>query len=219
MKIPEWPVEKIRLLTPEEIKRLKDNAIKFGRSDIADNCDLVISESPVKTNSRSPRRTKKESSNKSFANEISESMGQYAKVLAQEFDLSEKTARSLSIDTKRYQYHSLTDKKGKAKTGGPEKSGEYEFDRYLSFRLGNDVVAISVFLEKDKPIENTRYQIQGPTDLIINGISFEDSGRRGVYAPSASIETIAFKDYDNLDAALHAYRELLEMFLKSNKNN
>lgn len=213
--MPEWNIEKIRLLAPEEVIRLKANAEKLGRLDIVTDCDQIISETPTKSKSRSIRSSKKDLTKKSFANNASITMGEYAKALALEFDLSEKTARQLSAGTKRYQYHNLTDKKGLAKTGGPEKSGEYEFDRYLSFRLNNDVIAISVFLERDAPLEQTRYQIHGPKDLIRNGISFENSGRKGVYAPSATINDIAFSDFENLDEALRAYRELLENFLKS----
>jgi len=94
--------------------------------------------------------------------------------MAEKYDLSEETAKARSADVKGFRSHKLLDAKGYAKLGGMQRDGTVAVDRYISYRRGNDIVTLGVWLLKDAPIEDHEFHVSGPASMIEGGKSFVD---------------------------------------------
>jgi hypothetical protein len=206
-----WTRERLDTLDEQQLQNLMTNAINANRQDLVLLCEEVISTRPSKTSrSRNPRSFPQKNGAKAFADEIAEQMGIFAKELAQRFDLSEETARLKSAGAKGFVAHALIDSRGRAKTGGAEKTKKLQFDRLLSYRLGDASVTLSVFLLPDDGLDKVRFQINAPSHFLSDGVPFESSGRIGLYKPRAGTERYRFKDYPSLEEALDAYAVLVQ---------
>lgn len=84
------------------------------------------------------------------------------------YDLSTEKARSLSLDSKRFIPHAMLDRKGSAKVGGAQKQGRVVFDRYISYRLRDEVYALLGILMDGEEQIGVRYQVLGPERLLDN---------------------------------------------------
>ncbi len=80
---------------------------------------------------------------------MSEQLADVGKEMAGKYDLSEETAKAKSEGVKGFQAHKLLDCKGYAKLGGMQRDGSVAVERYISYRRGNDIVYLGVFLPKD----------------------------------------------------------------------
>ena len=63
-----------------------------------------------------------------------------------------------------------------------QRDGSVAVDRYISYRRGNDIVTLGVWLLKDEPIEDHEFHVIAPPALI-------DGGK-----PVAEVRPIAEKD-------------------------
>jgi len=142
-------------------------------------------------------------------------MGRFAKQLSERFDLSEETAKLKSANYKGFVAHALVDSRGRAKTGGAEKTKALQFDRLLSYRLGDVTVTLSAFLFVDDEPVKVKYQVNAPPEFLPDGVSFEVSGRKGLYKPRAGTDQYLFKEHASLKDALEAYETLIQKLQKS----
>jgi hypothetical protein len=85
--------------------------------------------------------------------------------LTKHFDLSPALATALSAGSKQFRWHSLTDKAGRAKVGGAQRQGKVIFDRYISYRIKEDVCALTVMMFADD-VGTPHYQVVGSERLI-----------------------------------------------------
>ncbi len=78
-------------------------------------------------------------------------------------------------------------------------------DRYISYRRGNDIVTLGVWLLKDAPIEDHEFHVSGPAAMIEGGKSFSEV-RPSVAEkdPQPSRTVLAFKDLPSAAAAFDA---------------
>jgi hypothetical protein len=100
--------------------------------------------------------------------DVCELLEGFANELSTKYDFGAEKARSLSIDTKRFSPHELLAAKGKAKTGGFQKSGRVVFDRYISYRLKNDVYALVCLLIDGEDESGVRYLVLGSPSVLPN---------------------------------------------------
>ena len=84
------------------------------------------------------------------------------KEMAEKYDLSEETAKARSAGVKGFRSHKLLDAKGYAKLGGHQRDGTVAVDRYISYRRGNDIVSLGVWLLKDAPVEDHEFHVAAP---------------------------------------------------------
>src|SRR5438552_13037697 len=103
---------------------------------------------------------------KEFEHDMSGQLAAVGKEMAGKYDLSEETAKASSVGVKGFKAHRLLDAKGFAKLGGMQRDGSVAVDRYISYRRGKDIVALSVFLLKDQPIEEHEFHVIAPRALL-----------------------------------------------------
>ena len=116
---------------------------------------------------------------KEFEHAMSAELAAVGKEMAGKYDLSEETAKARSAGVKGFRAHKLLDAKGFAKLGGHQRDGTVALDRYISYRRGNDIVSLGVWLLKDAPIEDHEFHVSAPAAMIEGGKTrFRSSARR-----------------------------------------
>lgn len=165
-----WTPERIAALDKVELKNLHLNAVERGNSEIASLCQSELDRRP--STGRSPKgnasdlRTKE---TRRMETNAAEMLKEVAADLLKRFDLSPAKATALSEGTKKFRAHSLTDKAGRAKVGGAQRQGRVIFDRYISYRIKDDVCALTVIMFADD-VGTPHYQVVGSERLIDDSI-------------------------------------------------
>lgn len=168
-----WTAQKVTALSLQDVKNLLENASAKGNQEVISLCEAeLISRKPklkpivgmpdgfVRV-SRSDRSKLKEA-------DISHLLVELANKLSLCFDFSAEKARALSVGHKRFIPHKLLDSKGKAKTGGAQKAGRVVFDKYISYRLQDDVFALLGILFNEEGEAGVRFQVLGPPTILTN---------------------------------------------------
>ena len=168
-----WTAQKVTALSLQDVKNLLENASAKGNQEVISLCEAeLISRKPkpkpivgmpdgfVRV-SRSDRSKLKEA-------DISHLLVELANKLSLRFDFSTEKARALSVGHKRFIPHKLLDSKGKAKTGGAQKAGRVVFDKYISYRLQDDVFALLGILFNEEDEAGVRFQVLGPATILTN---------------------------------------------------
>jgi hypothetical protein len=207
----QWTPERLAGLELTALETLSENAARRGASDLEAACTAELAKRrkmAPKTASR--RMLGGDPSLRARIVEDATIMGEFAKKLDKEFDLSEATAARRSAGTKLFKPHGLADKQGRAKTGGLEKSKKLKHDRYLSYRLGDSIVVVSAFVRQDEEPAVIRYQIEGPDDFVLDGAPVTESEKGKLWESREIRSKNRFRDFQSLTEALTAYRILVE---------
>ncbi len=157
-----WTKEKINELTAQEILALQGNARVRGNSEIMDLCtEVLATKKPL-------RKARTASTTKTLEAECSHQLSELASQLPSKYDLSAETAAKKSEGVKGFRPHKLTSKDGQAKLGGQQRTGKVGIDRYISYRVKNDLVSLGAWLiSKDSPDELV-WQVLGPQRFFEN---------------------------------------------------
>jgi hypothetical protein len=164
--------------TPEQViafsySQLVDMKEKATRNQVFDLLDLVNSELEKRPPPPPPKPVKSSLVRK-LEKEVCNKMEKLGRRLLDIYDLSPTTAKKLSEGTKRFKAHSLLSKSGGAKTGGAQKNGLVAFDRYISYRLKDDVFALISIIYHDRDIDTVRYQVFAPESTIDNFVHISE---------------------------------------------
>ena len=135
---------------------------------------------------------------KEFEHDMSGQLAAVGKEMAEKYDLSEETAKARSAGVKGFRSHKLLDAKGYAKLGGHQRDGTVAVDRYISYRRGNDIVSLGVWLLKDAPIEDHEFHVAAPAGMIEGGKPFAEA-RPGISEKDAQ-ETRQMRVFKDLPA-------------------
>ena len=147
----DWSDDRIAALSDQDLKNLLANAVRKSAAPVIAQCEAEIE----KRNAAKPRKGPKPRTEvKEFEHEISGQLAAVGKQMAEKYDLSEETAKARSEGVKGFRSHKLLDAKGFAKLGGHQRDGSVAVDRYISYRLGNGIVSLGVWLLKDAAIED-----------------------------------------------------------------
>ena len=109
------------------------------------------------------------------------------------------------LGVKGFRAHKLLDSKGYAKLGGSQRNGTVAVDRYISYRRGNDIVTLGVWLPKDQAADAHEFHVSAPAAMIEGGQAFSEV-RPGISEKDAQ-ETrhmLAFKELPGAAAAFDA---------------
>ncbi len=157
-----WTKEKINELTAQEILALQGNARVRGNSEIMDLCtEVLATKKPL-------RKARTASTTKTLEAECSHQLSELASQLSSKYDLSAETAAKKSEGVKGFRPHKLTSKDGQAKLGGQQRTGKVGIDRYISYRVKNDLVSLGAWLiSKDSP-DDLVWQVLGPQRFFEN---------------------------------------------------
>jgi hypothetical protein len=198
----DWSDDRIAALSDQDLKNLLVNAERKSAAGIIAQCRAEIE----KRDAARPRKgSKPRTELKEFEHDISAQLAAVGKEMADKYDLSEDTAKANSAGVKGFRSHKLLDAKGLAKLGGHQRDGTVAVDRYISYRRGNDIVTLGVWLLKDAPVEDREFHVSGPAAMIEGGKSFAEV-RPGISEKDLK-ETRhirAFKDLPSAAAAFDA---------------
>jgi alkylhydroperoxidase/carboxymuconolactone decarboxylase family protein YurZ len=170
-----WTTERIEALSTLDIKQLRANALVRKNALVVEMCDQVLEGRRAKPKatrssgiSRAKGIPKKERSSRARELEktVAKQLADFAATSLAAYDLSKKTARELSANTKHFIAHGLTSANGQAKIGGSQRLNETVFDRYISYRLNDSIYALScVLIDGDNP-DDILYQVIAPKELL-----------------------------------------------------
>ncbi len=157
-----WTKEKISELTLQEVTVLHENAKARNNFEIANWCgEILITKKPARK-ARIPSKTK------ALEAECSNRLSEFAKHLSGKYDLSAKTATKKSEGIKGFRSHNLTAKDGQAKLGGDQRTGKVAIDRYISYRVKDEIFSLSAWLENNEAVENFKWQVRGPIGYFLS---------------------------------------------------
>jgi hypothetical protein len=167
----DWSDEKIAALSKQDLKNLLANAERKSAAEIIARCKAEMEK---RDTSRPRKASKPRTELKAFEHGMSEQLAEIGKAMAEKYDLSEETAKARSAGIKGFRSHKLLDAKGFAKLGGHQRDGTVSVDRYISYRIGNEVVTLGVWLLKDAPIEDHEFHVSAPAAMIEGGTAFSE---------------------------------------------
>jgi hypothetical protein len=198
----DWSDDRIAALSDQDLKNLLANAERKAVAQVIAQCKAEMERRDA---ARPRRATKQHTERKEFEHDVSGRLAAVGKEMAEKYDLSEETAKAKSADVKGFRSHKLLDAKGYAKLGGHQRDGTVAVDRYISYRRGNDVVTLGVWLLKDAPIEDHEFHVSAPAEMIEGGKPFSEV-RPGISEKDLqqTRHIRAFKDLPSAAAAFDA---------------
>jgi hypothetical protein len=200
----DWSDDRIAALSDQDLKNLLANAERKSASSIVAQCKAEME----KRDAAKPRRAAKPRTElKEFEHDISGQLATVGKEMAEKYDLSEETAKVRSADVKGFRSHKLLDAKGFAKLGGHQRDGTVAVDRYISYRRGNGIVTLGVWLPKDAPIEDHEFHVSAPSEMIEGGKTFAEV-RPGISEKDLQ-ETRHIRVFKDLPSAAAAFDSAL----------
>lgn len=209
-----WNADRVALLSLVDLKQLAANSQDRNNSEVVALCQAEIQarKPKPKTSLGLPDgfvKTARSAIAKRLERDVVDLLVQLAIRLNEKYDLSRERARALSTDTKRFIPHRLTDAKGSAKVGGAQKSGLVVFDRYISYRLGNQIYALLALLQEGDDVSNVQYQVVGPTSILSNARPISEL--RPYLPKGATIGLTDFvEEFNNFDEASERFMFLME---------
>ena len=198
----DWSDDRIAALSDQDLKNLLLNAERKSAADVFAKCNAEIE----KRNAAKPRKGPKPPTElREFEYSMSEQLAAVGRRMAEKYDLSVETAKARSEGVKGFRAHKLLDGNGYAKFGGHQRDGTVAIDRYISYRRGNDIVTLGVWLLKDASIEEHEFHVSAPATMIEEGKTFAEV-RSGI--PETKLQESrlirAFKDLPSAASAFDA---------------
>jgi hypothetical protein len=196
----DWSDDRIAALSDQDLKNLLVNAERKSAADVIAQCKAEME----KRDAAKPRKASKPRTElKEFEHDMSAQLAAVGREMAEKYDLSEETAKAKSAGVKGFRSHKLLDDKGYAKLGGHQRDGTVAVDRYISYRRGNDIVTLGVWLLKDAPIENHEFHVSAPAEMIEGGKTFSEV-RPGISEKDLQ-ETRHIRAFKDLPSAAQAF--------------
>src|ERR1039457_4498351 len=198
----DWSDDRIAALSDSDLKNLLVNAERKSVAAVIAQCKAEIE----KRDAAKPRKTPKPRTElKEFEHEMSGQLAAVGKQMAEKYDLSEETAKARSEGVKGFRSHKLLDAKGYAKLGGLQRDGTVAVERYISYRRGNGIVSLGVFLLKDQPIDAHEFHVIAPKALLKGAKPVAEIRPSATEAQKQSADSgLAFKDLPSAAAAFDA---------------
>ena len=167
----DWSDDRIAALSDQDLKNLLVNAERKSVAEVIAQCKAEME----KRDAAKPRKASKPRTElKEFEHDMSGQLAAVGKEMAEKYDLSEQTAKATSAGVKGFRSHKLLDAKGYAKLGGHQRDGTVAVERYISYRRGNDIVTLGVWLPKDAPIAAHEFHVSAPPAMIEGGKPFAE---------------------------------------------
>lgn len=209
-----WTTEKISQLTLEEVKRLAENAKTRGNDEVFAFCQAEIQARKPKPKATSSlpegfERVARTAIARSLEKDVVELLVQLAHNLETVYDFSTEKARALSEGAKRFQPHRLLNANGSAKVGGAQRAGVVVFDRYISYRIKDNLFALVCLLANGDDVSSVQYQVVGPQDILTNARHISEL--RSYLPEGATIGYTQFaEEFDNFEEAAERFTFLME---------
>lgn len=129
--------------------------------------------------------------------------------LASKYDLSRETARIISKGAKGFVAHRFTSLSGDPKVGGAQFAGYFKLDRYISYRIRDDVFALSAISTWKDGAGDVKFQVLSPRSILKKKWKSFETLRPGICAeliPKFEVggceHTDIFSAWEHLDELL-----------------
>lgn len=209
-----WTQDKIAALSLAELNGLFRNATEANRTEIINWCEAELTARKPK-----PKVVFKKTEgfvpivstavSRSWEIDAAEVLVNLANDLQKIYDFDPEKARALSSGTKHFIPHRLLEAKGNAKVGGAQKAARVAFDRYISYRLKDEVYALLAILFDSKEENHVKYQVFGPSRLLDNFAPLSD-----VRPYLKDDEVIGLsaggEEFDNFEEASNRFKWLID---------
>jgi hypothetical protein len=193
----EWTDDRIAALSDSDLKNLLANAERKSVDALAARCRAELE----KRDALKPRKAAKPRTElKDFERDMSAQLAVVGRRMAEKYDLSEETAKAKSAGVKGFRAHKLVGSDGQAKLGGLQRAGFVAVDRYISYRRGNDIVSLGVFLPKDQDISEHKFFVIAPQSMLERGEPV-DAIRNNHGQKQSADGGLAFDDLESATAA------------------
>ncbi|MBU3600111.1 hypothetical protein ICN28_06235 [Polynucleobacter sp. 30F-ANTBAC] len=166
--------EKLAEFTFSALLDMKGRALKNGSPDLVAMCDFEIAKRPpapgnfdtvsMSYKSRTGRTPSVVEADKQTSALLVESI----QALSRTYDLSKETAKKLSEGVSNFRAHNLLSAEGKAKVGGAKMKGRVAINNFVSYRLKENIFALCVVLEHQKPVSEMKYIVLAPKSYLSN---------------------------------------------------
>ncbi|WP_425904975.1 hypothetical protein [Nitrobacter sp. TKz-YC02] len=198
----DWTDERIEALSDSGLKNLLANAERKSVNDLVARCQAELE----KRNALKPRKAAKARTGlKDFEHEMSSQLAAIGRRMAEKYDLSEETAKAKSAGVKGFRAHKLVGGDGQAKLGGLQRAGFVAVDRYISYRRGNDIVSLGVFLPKNQDMSEHKFFVIAPQAMLDGGAPVD--AIRDNHGQKQSADGALM--FDDLEAAAAAFDKVL----------
>jgi hypothetical protein len=209
-----WTTEKVALLSIADLKQLATNAEERGSQETLDLCQLELQARKPRPKASSNRpegfeKVARSAIARSLERDVVDLLVQLAGKLHELYDLSTEKARHLSEGTKRFIPHRLTDSKGSAKVGGAQKSGIVVFDRYISYRLKDQIYALICLLANGDDASGVQYQVIGPQNILTEARQISELRPHLPEGATIGLSEYA-EEFDNFKEAAERFMFLME---------
>jgi hypothetical protein len=210
----DWTKDRIASLSLEQIKSLATNAQKKEEFEIVKMCEaeLLARKPPPKQSRHVPEgfiKVERSHNARRLEKVFAEQLVELARKLEIRYNFSTEKARSLSLGTKRFKPHSLLSSKGKAKVGGAQRAGYVVFDRYISYRIKDNLFALIALLVSGEDHSTVQFQVVGPPEILKRAQPISEL--RSYLSDGESIGLTRFaEEFDNFQEAEDQFINLME---------
>ena len=203
--------EKLSAMSYKDVSSLYKQSKEKGFTRLCEWCEVEITRrEPPPFERHAPCVFQADMNPSRFQKEVCESLKSFAFDLEKKFDFSIETAESFSKSKfSRFKVHQFLGANKDPKYGGGMKSGNYAVDRYISWRLYDDIYSLTILLAKDSPISETHYHVYAPQEAL-----------EGNYQPISELRLDLNEDdelglvkggidYKTLNEAMDAYEQVM----------
>lgn len=194
-----WTQDRIVALTNYDLLNLRANAaVRQEHDHAADIIAWCDAELLVRKASKlAPGRKARPGSERNAEAQADALLSALARGLVAKYDLSAETAKRLSSGIKGFRAHELLSRGGATKVGGLQRSGQLALDRYISYRLRNDIIKMEYILLNERPIEDARWLVVAPLTLVPEGAPIVDqvSGLESIKGASVGDFGLVTEDF------------------------
>jgi hypothetical protein len=199
----------IQSITDSHLKILYENKKKLKDIEMILQCEAEFARRSIKIKGQGPSKFLKD-----LEDRVATQLLNLGLSLQEKFDLSEERAKSDSRGTVGFRAHTILGRIGgrpAAKTGGPQKNGEAQLDRYISYRRKNRFASLNFVLENGKDSHDSYWLLCGLGNkgyVFDGGIAFVPSAQ-SVHSWAREHGGIKF---ENFEEAASAFATLLSEF-------
>ena len=206
-----YTAESFQKMPYEDVVSILKRAEERGAKDVCEWCKAELTRrEPPPFQKHAPCAFESESSVREFEKQACEVLRSFAFELEKKFDFSEERASLLSKKkNSNFRAHKFLSTSAQPKTGGKAKDGSYSIDRYISWRIYDNIYSLTIILGKEAPASEARYHIYAPQEDV--GANYkpisdlrkhhDDNDELGLVKGGA--------EYKTLNEAMDAFEQLM----------
>ena len=160
--------EKLQAMKYKDVDSLSKLSKDKGFTKLCNWCEVELARrEPPPFEKHAPCIFGPELNPSEFQKQACERLKSFAFDLEKKFDFSEKTAEAFSkAKHSRFRAHQFLNANKDPKSGEGTRNGSYSIDRYISWRLYDDIYSLTILLSKGAPVSEAVYHVYAPQELL-----------------------------------------------------